>query len=259
MTTSEKKLGDVRINGDGAVAGGTVGNVVINGAGSITSDMEANALRINGAGSADGDVSAKTIVVNGQGTFRGAVHVEEMTVNGDASINAGLGVGTLKATGNVSIGGGVAAHDIKLKGLLRVGGDCDAETFDGDGAFEIGGLFNAGTIDLRLYGPSKAREIGCERITVRNGKKIPWFWVWTEKALKVDTIEGDDISLEYTKARVVRGKAVTVGDGCVVDLVEYSHSYSRVGDAQVGEARKIDSEEATTDETVSTGDELDTE
>ena len=60
-----------------------------------------------------------------------------------------------------------------------------------------------------------------------------------EKRLTAETIEGDVVWLENTTAKVVRGKNVTVGPGCVVDLVEYAESYTPAGAPQVREARQV--------------------
>jgi len=37
-------------------------------------------------------------------------------------------------------------------------------------------------------------------------------------------IEADEISLEATVAKMVRGKRVTIGPGCRIDQVEYTES-----------------------------------
>ena len=91
-----------------------------------------------------------------------------------------------------------------------------------------------------MYGPCKAREIGGERIAVRAGRKLGWFWMWHEKRLTADLIEGDDIVLEYTTAKVVRGRNVSLGEGCDVEVVEYTGTFSRADDAKVGGVSKAD-------------------
>ena len=78
-----------------------------------------------------------------------------------------------------------------------------------EGAFKIRGLLNAGKLELKLHGPSEAREIGGEKITVkREGrfifprieKMITPFGFNT--CLISDVIEGDEIYLEYTTAKI---------------------------------------------------------
>jgi hypothetical protein len=49
----------------------------------------------------------------------------------------------------------------------------------------------------------------------------------------VDTIEGDDIYLEHTTAKVMRGDTVDIGDGCEIDLVEYRTDLKKTPDASV--------------------------
>ena len=138
----------------------------------------------------------------------------------------------------------MAATDIELKGYLNVGGDCQAESLIGEGAFTIGGELNAGSLDVTVHGNSSAREIGGERIVVRQPvggitSLTSLFAVFSEKRLTAETIEGDFVWLENTTAKVVRGKQVTIGVGCSIDLVEYAESYTPVEGAQVREARQV--------------------
>ena len=237
---------DIKTAGGGSFSGGTYGEVTFNGSGTINGDVDAISYRVNGAGTNNGRVKAQTVVVNGTANFNGEVQVNEMTVNGDASIRDGAGIGRLAVKGNLSIGGSLAAHQVDLRGFLRAGGDCQAEAVTGEGGFTVAGLLNAGNIDVIVQAASSAREIGGERIVIRQpGGSIASFTglltVFAEKRLTADTIEGDVVWLENTTAKVVRGKNVTVGMGCVVDLVEYAESYTPGGAPQVREARQVTS------------------
>jgi cytoskeletal protein CcmA (bactofilin family) len=51
--------------------------------------------------------------------------------------------------------------------------------------------------------------------------------------LEADSIEGDEIFLENTKARMVRGKKITIGAGCEIETVEYSDSLEVSPEARV--------------------------
>lgn len=231
---------DAKISGEGQLSGGTYGAVMINGAGSIKGDVACGTFRINGAGTADGSVKADTLVVNGTASFGREVQAGEMTINGDASITEGVGVGRLKVKGRCFIGGGLAAHDIDARGELTVTGDCEADTFLAEGAFTVGGLLNAGTIDIRLHAPAKARELGGEKITVRQGRGIASvITFFTEKRLTADSVEADEVSLEYVTAKVVRGSKVEIGDGCAIELVEYTEDFKQSTGATVGHATKV--------------------
>lgn len=235
---------DIKTAGGGTFTGGTYGDVTFNGSGTMNGDVDAITFRVNGAGTSNGRVKAQSVTVNGTAGFNGEVQASEFVVNGDASIRDGAGIGRLSVKGNLSVGGGVAAHEIELRGFLRIGGDCQAESFTGEGGFTVAGLLNAGNIDIAVHGPSSAREIGGERIVVRQpsaaiGSLTGLLTIWAEKRLVAESIEGDVVWLENTTAKVVRGKNVTVGVGCIIDVVEYAESYTPGGAAQVKEARQV--------------------
>jgi len=58
--------------------------------------------------------------------------------------------------------------------------------------------------------------------------------------LATESVEGGDIYLEYTKAKVVRGNNVNIGPGCEIDLVEYRNDFQQVKEARVKDSNKID-------------------
>lgn len=233
---------DTTVNGGGSIGGGAYENVVINGAGTMSGDIECETMKINGAGTADGNVKATSIVVNGSGSFTRDVQAGELIVNGDTSITQGAGIGRLKIKGRASVGGSLAAHEVDIRGTLKVDGDCSADTFVGEGVFTIGGLLNAGTVHMQLFGPCSAREIGGEQVTITQSRKglADFVAMFSEKRLHVDTIEADEVWIENTTARTVRGGKVTLGAGCEVSLVEHTGEYTAAPDARVGEARKVE-------------------
>jgi len=142
------------------------------------------------------------------------------------------------------VGGGLAANELVARGFFKTGGDCEAESFSAEGGFTIAGLLNAGIVDIKVYGPCSAREIGGEKITVRQPQGFQSFTqiftFWAEKRLSADSIEGDDIYLEATTARIVRGKNVTIGQDCKIDVVEYTDTYTPAAGIFVKDARKVE-------------------
>ncbi len=235
-------VGDARIDGDGTVSSGTYGAIVLNGAGTITGDVQCRELTVNGVGRCRGSVRAEVATVNGAGTFEGPVQAGEFKANGTVDIHAGLGVGRLKVTGTCTVDGGVAAHEVELRGDLRVGGGVDADSLTGEGRFAVDGVLNAGTIDLRLHGRNSAAGIGCGRMVLRVPDGIAAILsAFADRRLTVETIEGDELELIATTARVVRGGRVTLGEGCEIDLVEYTGTLTKLAGAHVREERKVES------------------
>ena len=52
-------------------------------------------------------------------------------------------------------------------------------------------------------------------------------------------IEGDDVALEYVTCPRVTGRVVAIGQGCNIDLVQYSEEIEIAPDAKVGKVEKI--------------------
>lgn len=238
----ENTVTDARIAGEGTIGAGTYGEVVVNGVGTISGDIVCTGLRINGVGTCKGAVRAETATVNGTGRFDGQVQVGEMMINGDASMKQSAGIGTFDVKGRAAINGGLAARSVDVRGELVVGEDVSADAFEGEGAFRVGGLLNADRVSFRLLGTATAREIGGESVTVlgpRGFVPAALIGLFSEKRLTVDVVEADEVTLEYTTAKVVRGARVSIGEGCKVETVEYTESFTRLADAQVAEELKV--------------------
>ena len=170
----------------------------------------------------------------------------ELKINGAAELQGELTVGELHVSGAANLTGNVHAENAKVSGGFTVSGDCNAEKFSAHGGFRIGGMLNAGSIDIAPHGDCHAREIGGETITVRGEPhmlnpidRLFHALLNHPHLLHADTIEGDDVTLVCTCARVVRGKRLHIGPGCEIELVEYSETLELDTNAKVKEEKKI--------------------
>jgi cytoskeletal protein CcmA (bactofilin family) len=227
-----------RIAGAGDMTGGVYGDVTIAGAGTVRGDVDAITFKVAGTADMQGKLSATTVSVSGNATFNGDVHAGTMTVSGTADVRGGVSADVLKVAGSTTISGRVDAQRIEIRGTTKIGGDVQTEVFDAQGVFSVGGLLNAGSVSIRLYGGCDAHDIGGERIDVQLGKSWAFFPFLGERNLTADSIEGDVVYLENTRAKVVRGADVRIGAGCEIDLVEYTGTY--VGGNGVRASRKIE-------------------
>lgn len=227
-----------KIAGAGDMSGGVYGDVTIAGAGTVRGDVDAITFKVAGTADAYGMLTATTVSVSGTATFDGDVRAGTMTVSGTAEVRGSLKADLLKVAGSATIGGRVDAQRIEVRGTTKIGGDVQSEVFDAQGVFSVGGLLNAGTVNIRLYGGCDARDIGGERIEVALGKTWAFLPFFGERNLTADSIEGDVVVLENTRAKVVRGGDVRIGDGCEIDLVEYTGSF--VGASGVKASRKVE-------------------
>lgn len=65
------------------------------------------------------------------------------------------------------------------------------------------------------------------------------FFAADSAELSAESIEGDEIYLENTNARVVRGNNVTIGPGCEIELVEFKNDFRQLKGAKVNDSKKI--------------------
>ncbi|MBM7655738.1 polymer-forming cytoskeletal protein [Neobacillus cucumis] len=236
------RRGDLIINGLGSSNGGQFHLVTLNGNGSINSDIECDELECNGTGTLKGNVAATSTKVSGIFRFHGNIEGEKLKVDGTIKIKQNLSVKSLKISGKAHVEGRVKADEVNLHGIFTVGEDCEAENFKGKYRFTIGGLLNAEQIDVEIYGDCKAKEIGGETITVKPhkgsfiGTLLKPFY---KTQLVTDVIEGNQIVLENTVAKIVRGHKVKIGPNCHIGVVEYTDEFSQDKNSIVGDIQKI--------------------
>lgn len=236
-----KTLGNLIINGVGSVNGGAFNKVEINGKGTVNSDIECERFYCNGTGTIHGNVKTEKGKISGAARIHGAIKAESLNINGSASISEAVFSQKLEVAGSSSIGGSVKSDEIVVNGKAKIAGDCEAEVFHAEGAFRIDGLLNAETIDIKLFGESKAKEIGGRKIKVAQHRESLFKLIKSLFPLKLEAelIEGDDIELEGTSALVVRGNNVKIGKNCEIGLVEYSGEYECSPDSEVKESKLI--------------------
>lgn len=237
---------DLKIFGVGSASGGEYNEVSINGTGDIEGNVISTKFNLNGEGSVNGSVKTQEGSVIGTTTIKGTLEADRFKLFGTARVVGNAAVKDFTIDGTVTIQGGVKSETLALRGTTTIHGDCNAEKFECKGSFTIDGLLNAGKIDITLYGSARAREIGGENVRVRK-ETGPFANVVNailqkfdrQQVLLADTIEGDEVVLEYTKARIVRGNYVRLGQGCEVDLVEYKGTLDQAPGAIVKEAKKV--------------------
>ena len=222
-------IDDLTINGSGNSAGGKFKTVNIKGNGKIDGNIECNNMKVEGRCHVYGNLKAETVEIKGSSNIKGSFQAIDVDIQGSADFGHDVSVG-----------------DIIAKGRININGNFEAEKFQMEGAFKIRGLLNAGELELNLHGPSEAREIGGEKITVkREGrfifprieKMITPFGFNT--CLICDVIEGDEIYLEYTTAKIIRGNNIELGPGCEIETIEYKDSYKQDEKALVTNYKKM--------------------
>ena len=221
----EERLQDVKISGAGTIGGGKYNEVKISGSAKIDGDIECSCYKVSGSSDAGGNLKSKITKISGSTKICGNLDTDEITVSGSSHIVGSVTAKKVKISGSTRMDSNLHTEDILISGSTSINGDCEAENFNARGSFNIDGLLNAGNIDIEMYGKCTVKDIGGENIKVKLGaghffiKMISLFSSCAK--LVTGTIEGDDIYLENTCAKVVRGNNVTIGANCDIETVEY--------------------------------------
>lgn len=261
-TVEKKKLHDLKISGSGTSGGGQFDEVKISGSGKIAGDIDCREMRISGSGtvagnvkagliktsgssSIVGDTKAETITTSGSSKYEGSVMASDMTISGSSKVTRNLIVEKFKVSGSCKVGGKIQGGLIRASGSLTVGEDCEVETFSTSGSVHIDGLLNADNVQIEINHESSIKEIGGEKISVTHHssskllKQVVNFFLQKEDYLFSELIEGDEVYLENTKAKLVRGKNVVIRENCEIDTVEYSGTIEIHKDSSIRNKVKI--------------------
>ncbi|MDE4543134.1 hypothetical protein [Thermoanaerobacterium sp. R66] len=244
-----EKRQDIKIIGDNTSAGGLFNNVSVVGNGIFNSSVDCAYIKTTGDCTINGDLKTVSGVVAGSIAIKGSLFADIFKVAGNMTVDGDTSIKNLITHGNTTINANISSEKIDANGYFTVEGNCNSETFKSDSiVMKLNGLLNADDIDIYIYGSNFVKEIGGEKIMIRRGSESIFTRLKLIKSmiydmckgnLTTDVIEGDEIYLEYTTAKAVRGKNVTIGKGCNVELVEYVDNFTQHNDSVVRESKKI--------------------
>jgi cytoskeletal protein CcmA (bactofilin family) len=239
-------LADIKISGSGSSGGGKYNDVTISGSGKINGDLECVEFKTSGSSKIAGNIKAETIKISGSARIEGNVEAREMKVSGSSHVSGQVKCQSIRISGSTHVEGGLYGEEVSVSGSVNIGKNCEAESFKASGNFRIQGLLNAGEVNINLGGKSSVKEIGGEHIEVRISivdnfffKKVIDKMFNSRGELTTELIEGDEIYLENTNAKIVRGNNVTIGEGCTIGLIEYSGEINVSSTSIVKEQKKI--------------------
>lgn len=228
---------NLRITGSGSSPGGAYEKVTVIGEGTVSGEIDCFTCKTQGTSQLSGNVKCDSFHVSGTSNVKGKLMAERIKIYGETKVTGDVKVTEAKIRGSVETKAGLFAEMIDLRGNISAKKDCEVETLTGKGGFGVDGLLNVGNLQLKMSFPSKAKEIGGEKIHIRRDR-FP-FGINKSGTLETESIEGDDIELEQTTAKIVRGNRVKVGPGCKIDLVEYKDHLEIDQDALVIEQVQI--------------------
>ncbi len=239
---------DLKVNGAMRLNGGKYEEVKVNGSLTMDGDLDSKSVGINGNMNLNGGVITGQTVVNGSFNITGDCACDTIKIAGTMKVFESCKAGMAKISGTLEIGKTFECENIRNYGLLRVNGNLNAENIESKGALNVGGLINCDTMKIEMFHRNNAKELGGEKISIKRHSsfsKVKDFFLSImdmndrTTRFEVDTIEADEIYIEYTTAKTVRGKNIQIGEGCDIGSVEYSGDYKSDPDSKIGKSEKI--------------------
>ena len=260
-------MNNVIISGAGSFNGGVYDEIHIAGSGKWNGDIECREFHISGAASGNGNVTVSeelhvsgSMKMKGNISCQGEIHVSgslvtdgDLTGPAEVHISGGgkcrnLSGSEVKVSGSVNVAQ-IHAEKAKLSGGFHVEGDVEAEEVKITGGGNIGGLLNADTITINVghrEGSARIGGIGGGKVIVKRSESgLTLFGIALSMrpsgkgSLVTDTIEADEVDLVSTRARIVRGNTIRIGEGCEIDRIEYSGSIEHAPSAVIREIVQV--------------------
>ena len=238
---------DTRISGSGSVSAGEYENIKISGSGRLQGFVRCESLHVSGSCHGERLECKKDVKVSGSGKFDGDVSANSISVSGYLSCNGSARVAeSLGVSGGMKCSGDIRCGRISVSGSLISKADIEAEDVRVSGLLDCDGLLNAENVDIEISNGMKIENIGGSNITIQrsdsfSGFRLNLFSTIVNKNAKrvlCDSIEGDVIAIEYVRAKRVSGRTVAIGDGCDIELVQYSNEIEISPKANVGRSEK---------------------
>ncbi len=241
---------DMRISGFGVISAGEYDDVSVSGSGKSEGLIRCKSFRCSGSFSGKSDfVCEGDFRTSGAFGNTGSIKAGEFEVAGSAKNDGPVTADSLEVSGAFSAKGSLKGNEVRISGAVRVKGDIEGEQVYISGSVDCDGLINAGQLRVRLAsgGESRAASIGGEsiRIESRAGGRVTvinlgrMFKAHRGSFVVSESIEGDEIVIESTCAKVVRGRNVKIGEGCEIELVQYTGEAEISPDAKVGRVEKL--------------------
>ncbi|WP_339146147.1 MULTISPECIES: hypothetical protein [unclassified Sutcliffiella] len=179
-------------------------------------------IKVIGQGEIFEDVRCQETKIIGEYCINGKASMEQVHVTGKLSIDEELNSNRIKVIGELKVRKSMKANTLDMRGFLNSTGNVELEKMNLKGGFNITGLLNVGDLQVNLQvAPSKVGEIGGEKIVIKSRSFLKQSYT-----LEAELIEGDDIYLEHTKAKIVRGNKIVLGVKCHIEKVEYRSSFT---------------------------------
>lgn len=214
---------DMNIAGRGTIFPGSYKNIKISGRATATGVVNCTGLEVSGK------FESKTVNCSGLVKVSGSSYFENDMKAGGVDISGSLKCDkSVTITGESKIMGSLSCANLKaenmvVRGSVKCESDIEAENVSVIGMIYCDGKLKAKELEIKIEGGAKLNigSIECPKISIAP-EYLPKNLVNRHDAgvITVGEIIGEDIYLENVIADVVKGKNVTIGEGCEIGKVE---------------------------------------
>ncbi|MGL4337892.1 MAG: hypothetical protein ACRCST_13445 [Turicibacter sp.] len=232
-----EEIRDLSVSGAGSSGGGTYKTVNVSGAYTFTGDVKCVEFKCSGSTTCKGNLNADSFRTSGSTKVTGKVDVKHLGVSGSCKILSGIKAEEIHITGATKVEGDIQTHQLHVSGVFDTTDNIEAERIHITGKLFNKGFINAESIFIEVEAGSEFNEMGATKIElldssyehpIRNvlGSGVKIFLPRKYRSNKItgNLIEGDDVSLENSNIKIIRGKVVNVGPYCLIDEIEYSET-----------------------------------
>lgn len=227
----EKKLNSLIISGMGTYGGGEFDRVNISGSGKITGAIKCDALDVSGSAKLEEDITCNRAHVSGSCKVGKNMNAGEIVITGSYKQEGTITSERVEVSGMVKIKQCLNATKLYSTGMLTVEGDINGEEIKNEGMVNCSGLINCEHLEVLCIGGCKLNEVGAATISVKeqswNINKLISLFVPKLTRLSANVMEGDDIYLESSDVKVIRGRNIKLGRECHIDTIEYSGTFEK--------------------------------
>lgn len=255
------EFGKVRVYGEGIFQTDIIAeSIKVFGSATFNGKVESDEIQIYGSADFNEPVTCSRLRLYGAAAFEKSVTFEELTIRGSGEFNENVTVNHIKNSGALEVNGFLIAREVKSygvmqgegkfkvenllsAGVLETKGEIEGEKIIIKGAIHNANLINGEDVLIELNDQCKCHSIGASKLVVTRAKrkKRKSLFMMSKnsekslineeqmvevlnKVLIAEEIEGDDLELNSTKAKVVRGETIKIGALSKIGMVEYSMS-----------------------------------
>ena len=207
----------------------------------------------------DGDVDAINIKSSGSTEFTGNVIAKEARLGGVCKIGGNCNIDSLNICGESIIGGNIVSdsitvdgklkcsaklidcRELNLSGKITLAGEIKADILSGEGGLVLEKI-EGNNINLNLDKKTILKEIKGKDVNIIGAKSNGFISKVLYKGgslVEINTIYGDNITLENINAKLVKGHNINIGENCSISKVEYTGEYKASDRAKVEMLLKV--------------------